>query len=221
LGVANDLLENFLIFVDDQKGLGLQISGRLKEAYAKEWDKKDDFNGTKEVLNLFGVVKGGELALLRLTSAQLNEWIHQIEAVLVKEVKTLEAEKKTLDKEHAEAKAKYKEAKETRISILAELQKDQEGEGGWVPTPLRVRLQQEGLKPFLIEKAAYWGKLVGNGCRRLFGNATAIFDIIKYILVEEATISKMVTVGVDNVEERCRVTRDAMILFDGFFGCLA
>ena len=36
LGVANDLLENFLSFVDERKGLGLQISGRLKEAYGKE-----------------------------------------------------------------------------------------------------------------------------------------------------------------------------------------
>jgi hypothetical protein len=124
-----------------------------------------------------------------------------------------------LDKDHEEAKAKLKEVKETRLAIQQELQEDQV-EGAWVPTPLRNKLEQGGLKPFLIEKAAYWGKLVGNGCRRLFGNATAIFDIINVILVEEATISKMDPVGVENVQERCRVTRDAMILFDGFFSSL-
>ena len=64
------------------------------------------------------------------------------------------------------------------------------------------------------------GKLVGNGCRRLFGNATTIFDIIENILEDEAKIKKMDPVGMENVKVRCKVTRDAMILFDGFFSVL-
>jgi hypothetical protein len=233
LGVANDLLANFLSFVDARDGLGLNVTGQLKDAYTKEWKALDNYNDIKEALTLFGLIKGGEMAELRLTRSQLNEWMRQTtefsladrkemgkdKTELAKRIKEIEGEKKKLDKEHEKAKVELNEAKQSRAGIQDELQEQQTSDG-WVPTPLRVRIEREALKPFLIENAAYWGKLVGNGCRRLFGNATAIFNIIKSILEEEGQKNKMDAVGMENFKVRCQVTRDAMILFDGFFSLL-
>jgi hypothetical protein len=233
LGVANDLLTNFLTFVDARDGLGLNVTGQLKDAYTKEWKALDTYNDMKEALTLFGLIKGGEMAELRLTRCQLNEWMRQTvefsladrremgkeKTEIAKKIKEIEGEKKKLDKEHEKAKLELNMAKQSRVGIQDELQEQQTSEG-WVPTPLRVRIEKEALKPFLIENAAYWGKLVGNGCRRLFGNATAIFNIIRNILEEEGERKNMDAVGMENVKVRCRVTRDAMILFDGFFSLL-
>jgi hypothetical protein len=233
LGVANDLLANFLSFVDARDGLGLNVTGELKDAYTKEWKALDTYTDVKEALTLFGLIKGGELAELRLTRSQLNEWMRQTtefsladrkemgkdKTEIAKRIKEIEVEKKKLDAEDEKAKAELNEAKQSRAGIQDQLQEQQTNDG-WVPTPLRVRIEREALKPFLIENAAYWGKLVGNGCRRLFANATAIFRIIQSILAEEGQKKEMSTVGMENVVVRCQVTRDAMIMFDGFFSLL-
>ena len=227
LGIANDLLENFLSFVDERKGLGLQFTGVLKEAYKKEWKAIDEFNDTNQALTCFGLVRGAELATLRLTRQQLNEWIRCTDDFTLterqemandkqkiqQEIKELESQKKKLKKKHEDARNDLKQAKKEREDLQENTQDN--------AVPLRFKIERLALKPFYIEKAAYWGKLVGNGCRRLLGNATSIFNIAKEILMEEATRSGMDEEGINNVKVRCEMTRDACILFDGFFSALS
>ena len=101
-------------------------------------------------------------------------------------------EKGVLEKDHEKSKEKVKQLKGERLAIQTAME-DQS-------VPLRFCIEEEALKPFFIEKAAYWGKLVGNGCRRLLGNATAIMEIIEEMLLQEAEHNNMDTEGTESMK---------------------
>ena len=86
---------------------------------------------------------------------------------------------------------------------------------------IRTRIDQEALYPFGIERPAeHGGKLAGRGCKNLMGNAWSVFEIIKSILLEEATSNSMSEHGKKEIELLCDYTRDCLVLLDGFFSLM-
>ena len=148
LGIANDLLDNFLEWVDARNGLGLVITGdELKNAYKVEWEAVENVIDTKEVAKLFGEMKGGDYAQLRLQRSVLNEWIsltddyspaERREMVndkkeIVKKINELSKEQKAIENDEKLAKVDLKTLRTARVTVEKKL-KEEQTVNGWVPT---------------------------------------------------------------------------------------
>lgn len=233
LGLANDLLENLVDYVEKRHGLErcFGVSGEkeatdelkkcweeyhnaLAVVFAKRKELADWDASNKMTLMELRIAKQYLIDMLRaedLTPEEKREIKTEKEGMF-REIERLRLERKALEDAKATAVKSF-EVKEQNLDGLQDADE--------ATHRIRTRIDQEALYPFGIDRPAeHGGKLAGRGCKNLMGNAKDVFEIIKSILDEEASSANMSTEGKEELKVFCEYTRDCLILFDGFFSAM-